>query len=53
MLKEVNSAEFKELAGKGLVLADFFSPPPAGPCKMLSFAAERCGEGICEMILPS
>ena len=25
MLKEVNSEEFKELAGKGLVLADFFS----------------------------
>ena len=24
MLKEVNSAEFKELADKGLVLADFF-----------------------------
>ncbi len=24
MLKEVNSEEFKELAGKGLVLADFF-----------------------------
>lgn len=27
MLKEVNSEEFKELAGKGLVLADFFLPP--------------------------
>ena len=36
MIKEVNSAEFKELAGKGLVLADFFSTT-CGPCKMLSF----------------
>lgn len=36
MLKEVNSAEFKELAGKGLVLADFFSTT-CGPCKMLGF----------------
>ena len=36
MLKEVNSTEFKELAGKGLVLADFFSTT-CGPCKMLGF----------------
>ena len=36
MIKEVNSAEFKELAGQGLVLADFFSTT-CGPCKMLSF----------------
>ncbi len=36
MIKEVNSEEFKELAGKGLVLADFFSTT-CGPCKMLSF----------------
>ncbi len=36
MIKEVNSVEFKELAGKGLVLADFFSTT-CGPCKMLSF----------------
>lgn len=36
MLKEVNSAEFKELAGTGLVLADFFSTT-CGPCKMLGF----------------
>ena len=36
MLKEVNSAEFKELADKGLVLADFFSTT-CGPCKMLGF----------------
>lgn len=36
MLKEVNSTEFKELAGNGLVLADFFSTT-CGPCKMLSF----------------
>ena len=35
MLKEVSSAEFKELAGKGLVLADFFSTA-WGPWKMLS-----------------
>ena len=34
--KEVNSAEFKELADKGLVLADFFSTT-CGPCKMLGF----------------
>ena len=36
MLKEVNSEEFKELAGKGLVLADFFSTT-CGPCKMVGF----------------
>lgn len=36
MLKEVSSGEFKELAGKGLVLADFFSTT-CGPCKMLAF----------------
>ena len=36
MLKEVNSTEFKDLAGKGLVLADFFSTT-CGPCKMLGF----------------
>ena len=36
MIKEVNSAELKELAGQGLVLADFFSTT-CGPCKMLSF----------------
>lgn len=36
MLKEVNSAEFKELCGTGLVLADFFSTT-CGPCKMLGF----------------
>lgn len=36
MLKEVNTAEFKELENKGLVLADFFSTT-CGPCKMLSF----------------
>lgn len=36
MLKEVNSEEFKELAGSGLVLADFFSTT-CGPCKMLGF----------------
>ena len=36
MLKEVNSAEFKELCNTGLVLADFFSTT-CGPCKMLGF----------------
>lgn len=36
MLKEVNSEEFKELAHKGLVLADFYSTT-CGPCKMLGF----------------
>ena len=36
MLKEVNAEEFKENAGTGLVLADFFSTT-CGPCKMLSF----------------
>ena len=36
MIKEVNRVEFKELTGKGLVLADFFSTT-CGPCKMLAF----------------
>lgn len=36
MTKEVNSEEFKELCGTGLVLADFFSTT-CGPCKMLGF----------------
>ncbi|WP_077609326.1 thioredoxin family protein [Clostridium sp. Marseille-P2415] len=36
MIKEVNREEFKELAGRGLVLADFFSTT-CGPCKMLGF----------------
>lgn len=36
MIKEVDSGEFKELAGKGLVLVDFFSTT-CGPCKMLGF----------------
>ena len=40
MLKEVNSTEFKELAGKGLVLADFFSTT-CGPCKMLAPVLEE------------
>ena len=43
MLKEVNSAEFKELAGKGLVLADFFSTT-CGPCKMLSPVVEEIAQ---------
>lgn len=36
MLKEVNAAEFQELATEGLVLADFYSTT-CGPCKMLGF----------------
>lgn len=49
MIKEVNNEEFKELAGKGLVLADFFSTT-CGPCKMLSFVLrdveKEFGEGL-------
>ncbi len=36
MLKEVDTNEFNELCGEGVVLADFFSTT-CGPCKMLSF----------------
>ena len=36
MLKEVQTAEFNELYGEGVVLADFFSTT-CGPCKMLGF----------------
>ncbi len=36
MLKEVVTAEFKELCNEGVVLVDFFSTT-CGPCKMLSF----------------
>lgn len=36
MLKEVQTVEFNELVGEGVVLADFFSTT-CGPCKMLSF----------------
>ena len=36
MLKEVETLEFNELCGEGVVLADFFSTT-CGPCKMLSF----------------
>lgn len=36
MLKEVTSAEFKEIYGTGVVLADFYSKT-CGPCKMLAF----------------
>ncbi len=49
MLKEVNSAEFKELCGTGLVLADFFSTT-CGPCKMLGFVLKdvekEFGDGL-------
>ena len=54
MLKEVNSAEFKELADKGLVLADFFSTT-CGPCKMLAFVLadvdKECGDKVTIMKL--
>lgn len=36
MLKEVETQEFNELYGEGVVLVDFFSTT-CGPCKMLSF----------------
>ena len=36
MLKEVESTEFNELVGNGLLLVDFFSTT-CGPCKMLAF----------------
>ncbi len=36
MLKEIDAAEFDELALDGVVLVDFFSTT-CGPCKMLSF----------------
>ena len=49
MIKEVNNEEFRELAGKGLVLADFFSTT-CGPCKMLAFVLrdveKEIGEGL-------
>ena len=49
MIKEVNNEEFRELAGKGLVLADFCSTT-CGPCKMLSFVLrdveKEIGEGL-------
>lgn len=49
MIKEVNNEEFRELAGKGLVLADFFSTT-CGPCKMLAFVLRdvenEIGEGL-------
>jgi thioredoxin 1 len=36
MIKEVETLEFNELCGTGVVVADFFSTT-CGPCKMLSF----------------
>ncbi len=39
MIKEVNTASFKEALPNGLVLADFYSPT-CGPCKMLSFVLQ-------------
>ena len=36
MLKEVTQEEFRQEAGKGLVLADFYSTT-CGPCKMMAF----------------
>lgn len=49
MIKEVNREEFKELVGRGLVLADFFSTT-CGPCKMLGFVLrdveKEFGDGL-------
>lgn len=39
MIKEVNTAEFKETMPQGLTLADFYSPT-CGPCKMLAFVLQ-------------
>ena len=43
MLKEVESTEFNELVGNGLVLVDFFSTT-CGPCKMLAPVLEEVSE---------
>ena len=43
MLKEVQTAEFNELYGEGVVLADFFSTT-CGPCKMLAPELEKLAE---------
>ena len=49
MLKEVTQEEFRQEAGKGLVLADFFSTT-CGPCKMLAFVLndvdKACGDKV-------
>ena len=48
MIKEVNTAEFKELMPQMLTLADFYSPT-CGPCKMLAFVlndVDKNCEGI-------
>ena len=39
MIKEVNTAEFKETMPHGLTLADFYSRT-CGPCKMLAFVLQ-------------
>ena len=45
MLKEVESAEFNELAESGLVLVDFFSTT-CGPCKMLAFVLNEVEKAV-------
>ena len=48
MIKEVNTAEFRELMPGALTLADFYSPN-CGPCKMLSYVLadlDRTCDGI-------
>ena len=49
MLKEVTQEEFRQEAGKGLVLADFYSTT-CGPCKMLAFVLadvdKTCGDKV-------
>lgn len=39
VIKEVNTAEFKDGMPNGLTLADFYSPT-CGPCKMLAFVLQ-------------
>ncbi|MDD3251401.1 MAG: thioredoxin domain-containing protein [Lachnospiraceae bacterium] len=47
MMKQVEAAEFKELAGKGLVMGEFFSTT-CGPCKMLAFVLKDVQKEIGE-----
>ena len=45
MLKEVQTVEFNELVGEGVVLADFFSTT-CGPCKMLGPELEKLANNV-------
>ncbi len=49
MIKEVNSAEFKEVYGSGVVLADFYSKT-CGPCKMLSFVLQDVDKALGDQV---